>query len=157
MQFPKKVHIKLVDDNFEKLNIDNIILQIKLIPPQKNIYYLGPFFSNNRGEYELNKNILEISANAVIESGVMDYVHYEKCENVVQIQILSIDEIKNMINGREIWGLLGEESQLYDTKERLIEKLNKSNNPLVIPKSFNIDFKNLEKEVNLSVKLSNEN
>lgn len=142
VRFTKELYIQLIHKNTaKKINIENVVLSIELKAPRKNDYHLGPYFSNKNGEYRLNEHILKVSADAVIQSGLMDYVHYESCKDIITIKVSSLTDIEKMMRGRKVWGLLDRESELYTSKEHLLNKLINSNNHLVVPASIEIDLR----------------
>ena len=151
MRFPNELHVQLIKNNNEKSSLENVVLAIKLNAPQKNDYHLGPFFSDSNGEYKLSENVLKISADAVIQSGLMDYVHYELCSDVVAIQILSPDEVVKMIKGRSLWGILEKESEIYISKENLLNRLKENVNHLVAPTSISIDLRKYVGTIELKI------
>ena len=140
MRFPDKLNVQLVKRNGEKLHLENVVFVIKLKAPQKNDYYLGPFFSNKGGECKISEKVLKISAEAVIQSGLMDYVNYELCSGIATIQILTVDEIEKMLKARSVWGIIGKEAELYVSKEHLLGWLKKSANHSVISKPIQVDL-----------------
>lgn len=120
------------------IKIPNIIVSIHLFAMRKNDYYLGPFFSDNNGEIKIDKNILEISAEAELQTGLMDYKEVDECSSLVEIKIASEGEIADLIKGRTLWGLIGQEQQLYNTKEELLDRITKNNNNLIFPNSLRV-------------------
>jgi hypothetical protein len=107
---------------------------------KKNDYFLGPFFSNENGEFEIDKNLLEISAEAELSTGIMDYRKINECSSLIEIRIISKEEIGNLLRGRELWGIIGREKEFYKTKEELLDKIKKNNNNLVLPQSLRVTW-----------------
>lgn len=139
LNFPSKIKIKIVDGlNHNSIKIPSIIISIHLFAMKKNDYYLGPFFSDENGEIEIDKNTLEISAEAELGTGLMDYKDVHECSPLVEINILSQEEINNVMKGRTLWGIIGRENEIYNTKEDLLNRIRNNNNHLVNPRSFRV-------------------
>ncbi len=139
LKFPDNIIIRIVDGFTDNpIRTPNIIVSIHFFAIRKNDYYLGPFFSDDNGEIRIDKNILEISAEAELQTGLMDYKGVGECSSLVEIKIASEGEIANLIKGRTLWGLVGQEQQLYNTKEELLDRITKNNNNLIFPNSLRV-------------------
>ena len=134
MIFPNSLNIFLKNRiNGEKLKIENVIISIHLFAKYRNDYHLGPFFSNEMGEYFLNSNILIASAEAELATGLMDYEDYHNCKDEAVIKILSVFEVSRLKNARKMWGILKDEKSLYESKEQLLSRIELSNNHKIEP------------------------
>jgi len=141
LKFPKKIKIRILDGFTQSpIEIENIIISIHLFALKKNDYYLGPFFSDINGEIEIDDNILSISAEAELQTGLMDYLNVNECSPLVEIHILSNEEIKNLIKGRLLWGIIGREREIYKSKEELLNRIQKNNNSFVLPQSLRVNW-----------------
>jgi hypothetical protein len=141
LRFPKKIKIKILEGNTQSpIKIENIIISIHFFALKKNDYYLGPFFSDINGEIEIDANILSISAEAELQTGLMDYLSVNKCSPLVEIHILSNEEIENLIKGRMLWGIIGRERELYKSKEELLDRIQKNGNRFVLPQSLRVNW-----------------
>ncbi|MDD5018796.1 MAG: hypothetical protein PHS61_00020 [Candidatus Omnitrophica bacterium] len=143
LKFPNKVKIKIIDELARSpIRIKNIIIFVHLFAVKKNDYYLGPFFSDINGEIEINRDMLAILAEAELQTGIMDYKSVNECSSLAEINILSREEIENLVKGRSLWGVIGREKELYGTKEELLNKINNNNNYLVLPCSLRVNWDN---------------
>lgn len=134
MEFPKKLRICLIDlKDGSKIRLKNIVISLKFFANYKNDYNLGPFFSDENGEYSLDSKILSLSAQAELAAGLMDYDDYHNCKNDFEIRILNDDAIKRLKIAREKWGILKVEETIYKTKESLLAKIKTANNHKVMP------------------------
>lgn len=141
LKFPNKIKIKILDGfTREVIKIDNIVISLHLFAMKKNDYYLGPFFSDNKGEIVIDKNMLEISADAELQTGLMDYRNVNECSSLVEIKILSEEEIGRLIEGRSLWGIIGREKKLYNSKEELLCKIKSNNNRLIYAQSLRVTW-----------------
>lgn len=141
LKFPKKIKIKLIENFTHKpIEIPNIILSIRVFAIEKNDYFLGPFFSNENGEFEIDKNMLEIFSESELKTGIMDYQKIDDCSPQIEIRIMSIEEITNLLKGRELWGLVGRENIFFKTKEELLKRIKKNNNSLVFPQAIKVTW-----------------
>jgi hypothetical protein len=141
LKFPNKVKIKIIDGfTHNPIKIQNIIITIHFFAMKKNDYYLGPFFSDINGEIEIDNDMLAILAEAELQTGIMDYKNVNECSPLVEISILSSEEIQNLVKGRTLWGISGREKELYNTKEELLSRINMNNNYLVLPQSLRINW-----------------
>lgn len=139
LKFPDKIKIRVMDGLARRtIRIPDIIVMVHIFAMRKNDYHLGPFFTNENGELEINKEILEISTEAELQTGLMDYRKVDECSPLVEISILSEGEITNLIKGRTLWGIIGREKKLYNTKEELLNRIKKCNNNLVLPNSLRV-------------------
>jgi hypothetical protein len=143
LKFPDKIKIKIIDGFSHKpIKIQNIIISVHLFAMKKNDYHLGPYFSDSNGEIEIDKNMLTISAEAELQTGIMDYKSVNECSSLVEISILSKGDIINLTKGRALWGLIGREKELYNTKEELLSRIDKNNNSFVLPQSLRVNWEN---------------
>ena len=139
LNFPDKVKIKIIESLTHKpIKIPNIIINIHAFAMEKNDYFLGPFFSNENGEFEIDKNSLEISAEAELQTGIMDYRGINECSSLIEFRIISMEEVENILKGRGMWGVIGREKDVYGTKEELLAMIMKNNNNLVLPQSLRV-------------------
>lgn len=139
MKFPEKIKIKIIEGFTRKpIKIPNIIISIHVFAMKKNDYYLGPFFSDEAGELEIDKKVLEISAEAELKTGIMDYRSINEGSPLIEIRIISPEEIASLLKGRELWGIIGHEKKLYNTKEELLERIRRNNNNLILPQSIRV-------------------
>ena len=133
MKFPKNLMISILSQDNKPILQSDIMIVINLIAPRKNNYHLGPFFTNNKGVVFLTEKDLQISAQAEAETGLMDYLPYVECSDEVEIEIFNYENLDKLIYGRTIWGLVGDETSLYETKENLLERIKSSANHKVLP------------------------
>jgi hypothetical protein len=133
MKFPNKITIRMIDGmSLNPIKVENILINIHVFAFNKNDYYLGPFFSDSNGEMHLTNKMLEISADAEIETGIMDYKGIRGASPLVEIRILSKEEIDLLKEGRNLWGIVGKEADLYRSKKELLKKIDLNNNHLVL-------------------------
>jgi hypothetical protein len=144
MKFPKILKISLVSKDGKQIMLSDVVFSITLFAPKKNNYHLGPFFSTNSGTLELDEERLTISAEAVLDSGIMDYCHYSDCSDKVMIEILDSEQLNNLIKGTNLWGLLKDEEILYGSKEILLKRIKNNKNDLVGPKKIDSIFSGQE-------------
>jgi len=134
LKFPNHIVLKLIEGLTHKpITIPNVIISIHIFAIKKNDYNLGPFFSDKNGEIKIDKHVLDILAEAEIQTGLMDYNNIHECSPLVEINILSEDEINNLITGRKLWGISEQEKEIYTTKEELLKKISYNNNKCVQP------------------------
>ena len=122
------------------LKIKNIIIFIHIFAVEKNNYNLGPYFSDNNGESYINKHMLEISTNSELETDLMGHRDIKDCSSQVEIEILSEEAIKRLIEGRKLWGITKQEIELYGSKEHLLEKIEKNSNSMVESAKILVDW-----------------
>jgi hypothetical protein len=141
LKFPDKVKIRIIEGfSHKQIKIPNIVISIHAFAMKKNDYFLGPFFSNENGEFEIDKNTLEIFADAEMQTGIMDYRKINECSSLIEIRIISLEEIENLLKGREVWGIVGREKEFYNTKEELLNRIKKNNNNLVLPQTIRVTW-----------------
>lgn len=133
MIFPKFLQIQILSIDKKPIIYADIIIGITLIAPRKNNYHLGPFFTNNKGIVTLSERDLLISVEAELETGLMDYCSYRECSKEVMIEVFDYKDLAKLIHGREAWGLVGKEALLYESKEKLLERIKACNNHLLDP------------------------
>jgi hypothetical protein len=141
VKFPEKTKITIVDKiTHSRIKLKDIILSVHLYATKKNDYYLGPFFSDPNGDVEINGSALGILAEAELQTGIMDYKNVNECISLVEIKILSEEEIDNLIKGRTFWGIIGREKELYNTKEDLLKRIKNNHNTFVFPQTLRVDW-----------------
>lgn len=141
LKFPDKIKIKIIEGvTHRPIKIQNIIISIHIFAMKKNDYYLGPFFSDGNGEIDIDKNMLTISAEAELKTGIMDYRSVNECSSLVEISILSKEGLANLIKGRILWGIVGREKELYNTKEELLKRINNNSNNFVSPQLLRVNW-----------------
>lgn len=128
MVFPKRLEINIVDEDGKKILLSDVILKITMFSLTKNNYPLGPFFSDKDGTVSLTAEVLTVAANSVLDGGLMDYVHYDKCDSKVLVEILDSNDVERLLNARLMWGVAKGEELLYSSKEELLKKIKSSNN-----------------------------
>ena len=137
MKFPNNVTIRVIDGiALKPIKIENILINVHIFAMNKNDYYLGPYFSDINGQIHLTNKMLRISADAELETGMMDYKNIKNASPLVEIKILSKEEIKLLNEGRKLWGIVGREVVLYRSKKELLEKINLNNNYRILPASI---------------------
>lgn len=154
MKFPENIEIQVVSKQGSLLPVENLVCSIVLFAPEKNNYHLGPFFSSARGIINIKEDQLRISAEAVLESGIMDYVHYSKCLDRAMIEFLDSGNIEKLIVGRSMWGLIKDEHLLYGSEENLMKKILLARENKITQESFYIDFKGQDNlKINMAVEV----
>lgn len=139
MKFPQIVKIKIIDTVTNNvITVENIAINVHIFAINKNDYYLGPYFSNSNGEIHLTNRMLRISADAEMETGIMDYKDIREASPLVEIKILSKEEVARLKEGRMLWGLVAKEAELYRSDKELLRKIEMSNNYVVIPTSIKV-------------------
>jgi hypothetical protein len=118
----------------------NIAFTIHVFARHKNDYHLGPFFSDEHGVVTISKELLEISAEAERETGIMDYGSIDECYSLVEIRLCSENDLVRAISARQVWGLLGREASVWESKESLIERLKQAHNKsLIVQEGLGLD------------------
>ena len=140
MIFPERFEIHILDQDNKPILYSNIMVFITLFAPRKNNYDLGPLFSDKFGVISVNKNQLIILAEAVLETGLMDYCGYWECSKEILVEIFDYRDLNKLIYGRETWGIVGKEAILYESKENLLKKIKVCANHLVEPVKVYADF-----------------
>ena len=120
------------------IKIENILINVQVFAINKNDYHLGPYFSDINGQIHLTNKMLRISVDAEMETGIMDYKDIKNASPLVEIKILSKEEIRLLKEGRKLWGIAGKEADLYRSKKELLEKIDSSNNYRVLPMSIRV-------------------
>ena len=139
MKFPNKIVIRIVDGlTLKPMLMENILICIHVFAINKNDYDLGPYFSDSSGEIHLTSEILKISADAQMETGLMDYKDIEEASPLVKIEILSAEEIGKLKEGRRLWGIIKKEVDLYQSEQKLLEKIDANNNYYVAPTNIKV-------------------
>jgi hypothetical protein len=139
MKFPNKIVIKIVDGlDLNPILMENVIIFIHVFAINKNDYDLGPYFSDNNGEIHLTNKILQISADAQMETGIMDYKDIKEASPLVKIEILSKEEIERLREGRKLWGIIKKEATLYQSEKKLLKKIDANNNHHIAPTNIKV-------------------
>src|SRR3989338_1699200 len=139
MRFPNNNVIRIIDGiNLNSIKVDNILIYVHVFAIKKNDYYLGPYFTDNDGEIHLTNKILQISADAEMETGIMDYRDIKEASPLVEIKILSEEEIGRLKEGRRLWGIVGKEAKLYRSAKNLLANIDSNNNHQVLPTSMKV-------------------
>ena len=140
MIFPKILELSILSKDRKQLMLSDIVISITLFSSRRNDYHLGPYFSNDNGVIKITEKDLIISAEAVLDSGLMDYCRYSDCSEKAMVEILDSNKLNMLINGRNKWGLLKNEAILYGSKEMLLDRIRNSKNHLVEPKKVYLNF-----------------
>ncbi len=126
---PSHAAVHLVTPNDEPLTLSGVVISIRCCARYKNDCNLGPFFTNGQGVANITHDLLDISVGAELESGLMDYRHINECFPLVEIRLWSDAEIENAIKGRQVWGLLAREKELWQNTDELIALFRAAPNP----------------------------
>lgn len=123
--FPDRVtiHARLVGDEGETRAIGfPIAFSIRTFARSKNDYHLGPFFSDHTGVLALTRRQLELSAQAKLSSGLMDYASVHDGFPLIEISHFSADDIERAIIARKThWtDELEGEHELYGSVAKLV-------------------------------------
>jgi hypothetical protein len=131
---PNLIQVKLVKSPEQDFPLDNILLYIKTNASHKNDFYLGPFVSDNNGVITITKANLDNEVAATYDSGLMDYSSIESNFSFVELRLYDQDEIDKLIESRtKAWTtLLKGEKERWDSINRLVDILRKSNNKLLL-------------------------
>ncbi|MBN1113099.1 MAG: hypothetical protein JXA53_09335 [Bacteroidales bacterium] len=98
MQFPEQLKIIIRDKNNKLLS--NIVIALKLFAKRKNNYHIISDLSNSNGEIIFNKKDIEEYINTCMDFFIMDYTStLEDCKNIIELQMMSNEEIKKAIEG----------------------------------------------------------
>jgi hypothetical protein len=127
---PNNLTIQMNPSSKQNFTLDNILIYIKTKAIRKNDFYLGPYFSNKKGEISISKNDLENEVEATYDSGLMDYSSIESNFPEVEICIYTQEEINKHIESRsKYWtSLLKGEEKRWKSINELLEVLRNANN-----------------------------
>jgi hypothetical protein len=97
---------------------------------EKNDYLLGPFFSDESGILTITRRDLELSTQAELSSGLMDYASITNSYSFVAISHLSREGIARYVDSRTMtWTReLDGEKELYGSVAQLLDRLRSSAN-----------------------------
>jgi len=138
---PNKLIIQLMNAPDVIVDVENVILSLKVFAYQKNDYHLGPFFTNKDGACIIERQTIKIMADAELQRGIMDFQAFDSCSNLAEVSILTKEQIGRMLEARKLWGTIADESRMFGTKENLINKIQDNNNAMVrpvLPKRFSL-------------------
>ncbi|MGA7192603.1 MAG: hypothetical protein WBW94_03155 [Anaerolineales bacterium] len=116
-----QIQLNFLGDKF--FNLSNLVLVISCFARKKNDFHLGPFFSTEEGVFRIDHSTLEIAELSTIDSGIMDYHRITNCYPDVQISLETVDDIKRIIKGRDVWGVMQREKPIYKNKTELLARL----------------------------------
>jgi hypothetical protein len=133
--FPDRVtvHTRLHGDT---AGIDfAIAYSIRTFARVKNDYRLGTFFSDDTGVLVLTRRQLELSAQANLSTGLMDFASVADGFPLVEIQHLSADDIQRAITSRTtVWtNELDGERELYGSMAQLLASYRRVGNAHLAP------------------------
>ncbi len=126
---PDRITIQLVDSNGSPIRISDVLFRITAFARRKNDYCLQPFATDQEGAATITKRQLESEVAADQDTGVMDYAHISTCHPRVEIHLLTDEEIRRAIEGRNIWKklLMGERDR-WESLEQLLTVYKNANN-----------------------------
>jgi hypothetical protein len=126
---PERVTVQLVDRNGTPVRMSDVLFRITAFARQKNDYRLQPFATDSEGLATITREQLEAEVAANHESGLMDYAHISRCSPVVEIGLLTDEEIRGAIDARKIWtSLLAVERDRWESLEQLLTLYRNANN-----------------------------
>ena len=151
MKFPNKVTFKLIDKETKK-PIFNIATLLVLYAHRKNNYSVGIMISDENGFVHFTENdcLKEIENSKTMF--LMDYSSdLEDCLPKVSLEIMADQQIKRVIKerreNREIF------SKYWDCSEEFLQRLEKVDNSLYMPKSYDFTEADLWEEKVLEIQL----
>jgi hypothetical protein len=126
---PNCVAIQLVNTDKRPLKIADVLFRVRFFARQKSDFTLQPFASDANGVCRISRNEVEAEVAAHYDSGVMDYAHVSGCSPLVEICLLSGEDIHHAIEARKIWtNLLAGERDRWGSVEQLLDVYRKANN-----------------------------
>jgi hypothetical protein len=137
LTLPEIATVRLKTGTGQDYRMPNIVFSVDTHARRRNDYHLGPFFSDESGVIAITRKLLDIYVEATLESGLMDYTPISDCYSLVEIRLWSENELERAIRGRQTWGLLKREKDLWKSPEELMERLRNANNrKLLIVEGF---------------------
>ncbi len=131
---PDQVTIQLIDSDNCPVRIPNVLFRITAFARRKNDFQLQPFATDSEGLVSITKKELEAEATAHYDSGVMDYGHISACSPIVEIRMLTNEDIKRAVEARKIWAnLLAGERDRWKSLEELLTLYSNANNDRLRP------------------------
>lgn len=131
--FPEIVTVRLIGSSQQPFEKPGVLLGIHIFARQKNDFFLAPFVTNAGGVVTITKKELLAEVSAHYDSGLMDYVEVEEAKTVVEIRLLSVEEIEKAIFSRtHVWkNLLRGERERWTSIDQLIDAYKNSSNAFV--------------------------
>jgi hypothetical protein len=127
---PEQITVQLIDSNGSSIRMSNVLFRITAFARRKNDYSLAPFATDDEGLATITKAQLESEVAADLDSGVMDHAAISTCSPIVEIHLLTDEEIRRAIEARStIWkGLLSGERDRWQSIEQLLAVYKNANN-----------------------------
>ena len=127
---PERTTVQLIDSKGSSIRMSDVLFRIKVFARRKNDYSLAPFATEDEGLATITKAQLESEVAADHDSGVMDYAGISTCSPVVEIHLLTDEEIRRAIEARStIWTkLLSGERDRWQSIEQLLAVYKNANN-----------------------------
>lgn len=106
-----------------------VLFRVQLFARAKDDFWLQPFVSDDRGLVTISKNDIEAGVAANFDSGLMDYCDVGTCFPMVEISLLSQDDIDRAIEARKTWtDLLAGERARWTSVGQLLDVYRTANN-----------------------------
>jgi hypothetical protein len=131
---PDHVAIQLRDAERLPVPMVGVLFRVQLFARLKNDFRLQPFASDDRGLVMISKKDIEAGVAANYSSGLMDYYDVGSCFPMVEISLLSQDDIDRAIEARRTtWtSLLAGERERWTSIEQLLDLYKTANNRRLI-------------------------
>lgn len=102
--FPSKIEFVFIDHKTNK-PVGNLVTLLTIFAKEKNDYRIGPKITSNQGKVIYTKEEVESAIKEAQRMFIMDYKsNLKECSQLVQIEILSEEDIKKFIQVRQEWG-----------------------------------------------------
>ncbi len=102
------------------------VLSIRCFARERNDYRLGPLFADASGVVSASDAQIGLLAEAQLETDLMGLKPITSAFPLVELRLLRRADIERAVEGRRIWGLVGDESTLYGSAESLIQRYEQS-------------------------------
>ena len=97
---PDLVTIALRDGSDRPIKVPNVVFSVHLFARRKNDFELLPFSSDADGRVTITRRDLECEIASAYDSGLMDYVAVESCFPLVELRLLSAQQIDQALAAR---------------------------------------------------------
>jgi hypothetical protein len=126
---PERITVQLIDSKGSSIRMSDVLFRITAFATRKNDYCMQPFATDDEGLATITKAQLESEVAKNQDSGVMDYAGIITCSPIVEIRLLTDEEIRRATEARKIWKrLLSGERDRWESLEQLLAVYKTANN-----------------------------
>ena len=132
---PYRVVVQLVDKDLLPVRLPGVLFQVTLFARQRNNFSLGPFASDPDGLVAIPRSDIDAEVASNYDSDLMGHSHVNDCTPVVEIRLLSTEDIARAVWARTtIWtSLSAGERDRWNSIEQLLTVYRNANNAKLCP------------------------